>query len=179
MYSSCETLEALATTLHGLICIAPSVDRTTSVDSHSRSSTGVDSHTAVSSSSLENGTATKDYKMASSSSNNSNIRLKPRLCDCGRTAAIHIISEEHCNYFKFADDNDDDVISNATPRKSIRSEEFNDLSTRVYEMDNEFQEHGRRLRRVEKKLNAMLYVIEFYINHLSVLIFKAFCPETL
>ncbi|CAL5418952.1 unnamed protein product [Camellia sinensis] len=52
---------------------------------------GVDSHTAVSSSSLENGTTTKDYKMASSSSNNSNIRLKPRLCDCGRTAAMHIV----------------------------------------------------------------------------------------
>ncbi|THF99111.1 hypothetical protein TEA_027858 [Camellia sinensis var. sinensis] len=114
---------------------------------------------------------TYNYKMASSSSNNSNIRLKPRLCDCGRTTAIHIvrtnqngnkgrISEEHCNYFKFADDDDDDVISNAAPRKSIRSEEFNDLSTRVYEMDNEFQEHGRRLRRMEKKLNVMLYVKE-------------------
>ncbi|KAL7255180.1 hypothetical protein ACSBR1_009359 [Camellia fascicularis] len=106
-----------------------------------------------------------DYKMACSSSNNINIRLKSRLCDCGRTAAMHIvrtnqngnkgrvyfvcpskyISEEHCNYFKFADDNDDDVISNAAPRKSIRSKEFKDLSTRVYEMDNEFQEHSRRL----------------------------------
>ncbi|KAL7162542.1 hypothetical protein ACSBR2_042937 [Camellia fascicularis] len=124
-----------------------------------------------------------DYKMASSSSNNSNVRLKPRLCDCGRTAAMHIvrtnqngnkgrvyfvclskyISEEHCNYFKFADDDDDDVISNAAPRKSIRSEEFNDLSTRVYEMDNEFQEHGRRLRRMKKKLNVVLYVIVFCI----------------
>ncbi|KAL7178198.1 hypothetical protein ACSBR2_031365 [Camellia fascicularis] len=113
--------------------------------------------------------------MASSSSNNSNIRLKPRLCDCGRTAAMHIVRtkqngnkgrvEEHCNYFKFADDDDDDddVISNAAPRKSIRSEEFNDLSTRVYEMDNEFQEHGRRLRRMEKKLNVVLYVIVFCI----------------
>ncbi|KAL7208621.1 hypothetical protein ACSBR1_030370 [Camellia fascicularis] len=115
--------------------------------------------------------------MASSSSNNSNIRLNPRLCDCGRTAAIHIvrtnqngnkgrmyfISEEHCNYFKFADDDDDNVISNAAPRTSIRSEEFNDLSTRVYEMDNEFQEHARRLRRMEKKLNVVLYVIRFCI----------------
>ncbi|KAL7202839.1 hypothetical protein ACSBR1_034329 [Camellia fascicularis] len=123
--------------------------------------------------------------MASSSSNNSNKRLKPRLCDCGRTAAMHIvrtnqngnkgcvyfvcpskyISEEHCNYFKFADDDDDDddVISNAVPRKSIRSEEFNDLSTRVYEMDNEIQEHDRRLRRMEKKLNVVLYVIVFCI----------------
>ncbi|KAL7230837.1 hypothetical protein ACSBR2_009173 [Camellia fascicularis] len=124
-----------------------------------------------------------DYKMACSSSNNSNIRLKPRLCDCRRTATMHIvrinqnenkrrvyfvcpskyISEEHCNYFKFADDNDGDMISNAAPRKSIRSEEFKDLSTRVYEMDNEFQEHGRSLRRMEKKLNVMLYVIVFCI----------------
>ncbi|CAL5420301.1 unnamed protein product [Camellia sinensis] len=48
------------------------------------------------------------------------------------------ISEEHCNYFKFVDDDDYDVISNVAPRTSIRSEEFNDPSTRVYEMDNEF-----------------------------------------
>ncbi|KAL7225336.1 hypothetical protein ACSBR1_020672 [Camellia fascicularis] len=73
------------------------------------------------------------------------------------------INKEHCNYFKFADDNDDEVISNVAPRKSIRNEEFSDLSTRVYETDNEIQEHGRRLRRIEKKLNAMLYVIVFCI----------------
>ncbi|XP_028104626.1 uncharacterized protein LOC114303671 [Camellia sinensis] len=121
--------------------------------------------------------------MASSSSNNSYLRLIPRFCDCGRTAAIHIvlsnqngnkgrvyfvcpskyISEEHCNYFKFVDDDDYDVISNVAPRTSIRSEEFNDPSTRVYEMDNEFQEHGRRLRKMEKKLNVVLYVIVFCI----------------
>ncbi|THG06721.1 hypothetical protein TEA_029504 [Camellia sinensis var. sinensis] len=52
------------------------------------------------------------------------------------------ISEEHCNYFKFVDDDDYDMISNVAPRTSIRSEEFNDPSTRVYEMDNEFQEHA-------------------------------------
>ncbi|XP_028060742.1 uncharacterized protein LOC114264328 [Camellia sinensis] len=117
----------------------------------------------------------QDYKMASSSSNNSNIRLKPRLCDCGRTTAMHIvrtnqngnkglvyfINKEHCNYFKFANDDDDDVISNAAPRKFIKSQEFNDLSTRAYEMDNEFQEHDRRLQRMEKKLNVVLYVIVF------------------
>ncbi|CAL5393946.1 unnamed protein product [Camellia sinensis] len=73
------------------------------------------------------------------------------------------ISEEHCNYFKFVDDDDYDVISNAAPRTSIRSEEFNDPSTRVYEMDNEFQEQGRRLRKMEKKLNVVLYVIVFCI----------------
>ncbi|CAL5365540.1 unnamed protein product [Camellia sinensis] len=146
-----------------------------SVDSNNRSSAmGVDSHTAVSTSRKKRYHNKRNYKMACSSSNNSNIRLKPRLCDCGRTTAMHIvrtnqngnkgrISEEHCNYFKFADDNDDDVISNVVPRKSIRSEEFKDLSTRVYEMDNEFQEHGRRLRRMEKELNVMLYVIVFCI----------------
>ncbi|XP_028078122.1 transcription factor bHLH35-like, partial [Camellia sinensis] len=32
------------------------------------------------------------------------------------------ISEEHCNYFKFVDDDDYDVISNVAPRTSIRSE---------------------------------------------------------
>ncbi|GMP96074.1 hypothetical protein CsSME_00044876 [Camellia sinensis var. sinensis] len=73
------------------------------------------------------------------------------------------ISEEHCNYFKFVDDDDYDVISNVAPRTYIRSEEFNDPSTRVYEMDNEFQEHGRRLRKMEKKLNVVLYVIVFCI----------------
>ena len=37
-------------------------------------------------------------KMASSSSNNSNIRLNPRLCDCGRTAAIHIVRTNQNEY---------------------------------------------------------------------------------
>ncbi|THG23908.1 hypothetical protein TEA_016725 [Camellia sinensis var. sinensis] len=75
------------------------------------------------------------------------------------TFCLKNISEEHCNYFKFVDDDDYDVISNVAPRTSIKSEEFNDPSTRVYEMDNEFQEHGRRLRKMEKKLNVVLYVI--------------------
>ncbi|THG20087.1 hypothetical protein TEA_011066 [Camellia sinensis var. sinensis] len=112
------------------------------------------------------------YKMACSSSNNSNIRLKRRLCDCGITAARHTVksnqngnkgrvSEEHCNYFKFADDNDDDEIFNATPRTSIRSEEFNDRSTRVYEMDNEFEEHGNLMDVVMDLMDLMLYVIGF------------------
>ncbi|KAL7161661.1 hypothetical protein ACSBR2_042186 [Camellia fascicularis] len=58
-------------------------------------------------------------------------------------------NKEHCNYFKFANDDDDDVIStirsNAALRKAIRNEEFNDLRTRVSEMDNEIDWHGRRL----------------------------------
>ncbi|CAL5325833.1 unnamed protein product [Camellia sinensis] len=32
-----------------------------------------------------------NYKMACSSSNNSNIRLKRRLCNCGITAARHTV----------------------------------------------------------------------------------------
>ncbi|KAF5944182.1 hypothetical protein HYC85_018259 [Camellia sinensis] len=72
------------------------------------------------------------------------------------------ISEEHCNYFKFADDDDDDVISNAAPRKSIRSEEFNDLSTRVYEMDNEFQEHGDR---TYTQLVKLLIIDKIHLLH--------------
>ncbi|GMP40766.1 hypothetical protein CsSME_00011090 [Camellia sinensis var. sinensis] len=74
-----------------------------------------------------------------------------------------IAVKEHCNHFKFVDDDDYDVISNVAPHTFIRSEEFNDPSTRVYEMDNEFQEHGRRLRKMEKKLNVVLYVIVFCI----------------
>ncbi|KAL7224131.1 hypothetical protein ACSBR1_025567 [Camellia fascicularis] len=30
-------------------------------------------------------------KMAFSSTNNSNIRLRPRICDCGKTAAMYIV----------------------------------------------------------------------------------------
>ncbi|KAL7179633.1 hypothetical protein ACSBR1_042937 [Camellia fascicularis] len=68
--------------------------------------------------------------MASSSMNN-NIRLKPRMCDCGRTAIMYIArtnengnqgrlfsvfplkysKKEHCNYFKFADNDDEDITS--------------------------------------------------------------------
>ncbi|KAL7193304.1 hypothetical protein ACSBR2_025001 [Camellia fascicularis] len=29
--------------------------------------------------------------MAFSSTNNSNIRLRPRICDCGKTAAMYIV----------------------------------------------------------------------------------------
>ncbi|KAL7180059.1 hypothetical protein ACSBR1_043301 [Camellia fascicularis] len=78
-------------------------------------------------------------------------------------------NKEHCDYFKFADDDDDDddvistIRSNAAPRKAIRNEEFNDLRTRVSEMDNEIDEHGRRFRRMEKNFKAMLYVIVFCI----------------
>ncbi|GMP61690.1 hypothetical protein CsSME_00024059 [Camellia sinensis var. sinensis] len=97
--------------------------------------------------------------MASSSTNNSNIRLKPRLCDCGRTTAI----KKHCNYFKFADEDDDGAIStirsDAGSRTTIRTEEFNDLRRRLGEMDNEFLEHDRRLQRMEKKFKAMTCVI--------------------
>ncbi|KAL7176107.1 hypothetical protein ACSBR2_029639 [Camellia fascicularis] len=73
--------------------------------------------------------------MASSSTNNSNIRLKSRLCDCGRTAALYIVRtnengnqghlffvcpskyshKEHCNYFKFADEDVDDTSSTIRP----------------------------------------------------------------
>ncbi|KAL7206620.1 hypothetical protein ACSBR2_019355 [Camellia fascicularis] len=87
--------------------------------------------------------------MASSSTNNSNIRLKPRLCACGRTVAMYIIRtnengnqgrlfficplkyshkeshKEHCNYFKFADEDDDNtsstIRSNVGPRKAVRT----------------------------------------------------------
>ncbi|CAL5353331.1 unnamed protein product [Camellia sinensis] len=112
--------------------------------------------------------------MASSSTNNSNIRLKPRLCDCGRTAMMYIVRtnengnqgrlffvcplkyshKKHCNYFKFADEDDNDtsstIRSSVGPQKAIRIEELNDLRTRISEMDNEIHEHGRRLQRMRR-----------------------------
>ncbi|KAL7255004.1 hypothetical protein ACSBR1_009212 [Camellia fascicularis] len=72
---------------------------------------------------------------------------------------------EHCNYFRFADDDNDDVTStiraNAGPRTDSRTEEINDLRRRLDEMDNVVHEHDRRLQRMEKILKAMTYVIVF------------------
>ncbi|KAF5953960.1 hypothetical protein HYC85_006816 [Camellia sinensis] len=123
--------------------------------------------------------------MASSSTNNRIIILKPRLCNCGRTASMHIVrtnengnegcvffvcptkysTNEHCNYFRFADDDDDDVTStiraNAGPRTDPRTEEINDLRKRLGEVDNAVHEHDRRLQRMEKILKAMTYVISY------------------
>ncbi|CAL5335777.1 unnamed protein product [Camellia sinensis] len=63
-------------------------------------------------------------------------------------------ANEHCNYFKFTDDDDDDVTStihsNVGPRTAIRTEEINDLKRRLGEMDNAIHEHGRRLQMMEK-----------------------------
>ncbi|CAL5364592.1 unnamed protein product [Camellia sinensis] len=97
-----------------------------------------------------------DKKMVSSSTNNRNIRLKPRFCYCGRTASMHIVrtnengnegrsANKHCNYFRFADDDDNDVTST-----DIRTEEINDLRRRLGEMDNAIHEHDRRHERMEK-----------------------------
>ncbi|CAL5334613.1 unnamed protein product [Camellia sinensis] len=107
--------------------------------------------------------------MASSSTNNRNIILKPRLCNCGRTTSMHIVRtnengnegcvffvcptkysmNEHCNYFRFGDDDDDDVTftirANAGPRTYSRTEEINDLRKRLGEVDNAVHEHDRRL----------------------------------
>ncbi|KAL7229818.1 hypothetical protein ACSBR2_008384 [Camellia fascicularis] len=80
---------------------------------------------------------------------------------------MYISTKEHCNYFKFADDDDEDVTStirsNTGLRKAIRTEEFNDVRTRLSEMDNEIHDHGRRLRRMEKNFKAMIYVIVFCV----------------
>ncbi|KAL7206783.1 hypothetical protein ACSBR2_019485 [Camellia fascicularis] len=99
--------------------------------------------------------------MASSSTNNRTIRLKPRLCYCGRTASMHIVrtnengnegrsANENCNYFRFADDDDDDDVpstirANAGPRTDSRIEEINDQRIRLREMENAIHEHDRRL----------------------------------
>ncbi|XP_028069885.1 DNA topoisomerase 3-alpha-like [Camellia sinensis] len=93
--------------------------------------------------------------MASSSTNNSNIRLKPRLCNCGRTATIHIVRTNDngnkgrlffvcpskytetpkCNYFKFVDEDDEDVTStirsNTRASDGVTVEHFNELRRRL------------------------------------------------
>ncbi|GMP24939.1 hypothetical protein CsSME_00002031 [Camellia sinensis var. sinensis] len=63
-------------------------------------------------------------------------------------------ANKHCNYFRFADDDDNDVTST-----DIRTEEINDLRRRLGEMDNAIHEHDRRLERMEKIFKAMIYVI--------------------
>ncbi|KAL7262430.1 hypothetical protein ACSBR1_000746 [Camellia fascicularis] len=53
--------------------------------------------------------------------------------------------KEHCNYFKFADEDEDDsrstIHSNVGPQKAIRTEELNYIRTRLCEMDNEILQH--------------------------------------
>ncbi|KAL7192951.1 hypothetical protein ACSBR2_024709 [Camellia fascicularis] len=70
--------------------------------------------------------------------------------------------KEHCNYFKFADKDDDDSIStirsDVGPRKAIRTEELNDIRTRLCEIDNEY---GARLQMMEKNFKNRIYVIVF------------------
>ncbi|KAL7176428.1 hypothetical protein ACSBR2_029877 [Camellia fascicularis] len=109
------------------------------------------------------------------------------MCDCGRTAPMYIVrtnengnegrvffvcptkysADEHCNYFRFTDDDHDDVTfticSNAGPRTATRTEEINDLKRRLGEMDNAIHEHDRRLQRMDKIFKAMTYVIVFCV----------------
>ncbi|XP_028106824.1 uncharacterized protein LOC114305871 isoform X2 [Camellia sinensis] len=105
--------------------------------------------------------------MASSSTNNSNIKLKPRLCNCGRTAAIYITETPNCNYFKFVDEDDEDVTStirsNTRASNGVTVEDFNELRRRLYDVENEHDDYGRRLRMVENILKAMVYLIVFSI----------------
>ncbi|KAL7235086.1 hypothetical protein ACSBR1_018550 [Camellia fascicularis] len=107
--------------------------------------------------------------MASSSINNSNIRLKLRLCNCGRTAAIYISDTSHCTYFKFVDEDDEDVTStirsNTRACDGITIEDFNELRTRLDGVENENDDYGRRLQRMENNLKAMMYFI-MYCQHL-------------
>ncbi|XP_028097178.1 ERI1 exoribonuclease 2-like [Camellia sinensis] len=119
-----------------------------------------------------------------SSSNISNIRLLSRLCNCGRTAAIRIVKTNengnerrlffvcpsrysntptpHCNYFKFVDEDDENVMSrirsNCTACDGITVEDFNDVRTRLDYMETDY---GRRLQRMERNIKAMVYFIAF------------------
>ncbi|CAL5366246.1 unnamed protein product [Camellia sinensis] len=109
-------------------------------------------------------------KMASSSIDNTNLRLKQRFCNCGRIASMRIVrtnangnkgrvyfvcprkydSNDHCNYFRwFTDDDDDDITS------SVRANaDDDDITSRL-------GEHDRRLQRIENILKAVTYVIVF------------------
>ncbi|XP_028110743.1 uncharacterized protein LOC114309236 [Camellia sinensis] len=111
-------------------------------------------------------------KMASSSIDNTNLRLKQRFCNCGRIASMRIVrtnangnkgrvyfvcprkydSNDHCNYFRwFADDDEDDIAS------SIRGNaDDDDITSRL-------GEHDRRLQRIENILKAVTYVIVFCV----------------
>ncbi|GMP90085.1 hypothetical protein CsSME_00041370 [Camellia sinensis var. sinensis] len=82
----------------------------------------------------------------------SNIRLKPRLCDCGRTAMMYIVRTNENGNQGHEDDNDTSstIRSSVGPQKAIRIEELNDRRTRIFEMDNEIHEHGRRLQRMRR-----------------------------
>ncbi|CAL5326174.1 unnamed protein product [Camellia sinensis] len=115
---------------------------------------------------------TAEKKMASSSIDNTNLRLKQRFCTCGRIASMRIVrtnangnkgrvyfvcprkydSNDHDNYFRwFADDDDDDITS------SIRANaDDDDITSRL-------GEHDRRLQRIENILKAVTYVIVFCV----------------
>ncbi|CAL5362087.1 unnamed protein product [Camellia sinensis] len=106
------------------------------------------------------------------------MRLQPRLCNCGKTAAIHIVRTNengnqgclffvcpskysntptpHCNYFKCVDEDDEDVTSrirsNCTACDGITVEDFNSVRTRLDYMENDY---GRRLQRMENNMKAM------------------------
>ncbi|KAL7205696.1 hypothetical protein ACSBR2_018594 [Camellia fascicularis] len=103
--------------------------------------------------------------MASSSTNNSNIRLKPRLCNCGRTTAIYIVrtnenqnqwrsffvcpskysNTAHCNCFKFVDKDDEDVTSTICSNTRACDDitvDFNELRTRLDDVENENDDYG-------------------------------------
>ncbi|KAL7183717.1 hypothetical protein ACSBR2_025992 [Camellia fascicularis] len=115
--------------------------------------------------------------MASSSTNNSNIRLKSRLCNCGRTTAIYIVrTNENRNQGRlffvfpskyFVDEDDEDVTStihsNTRACDCITVEDFNELRTRLDDVENENDDYGRRLERMENNLKAMVYFIVFSI----------------
>ncbi|THG07988.1 hypothetical protein TEA_020059 [Camellia sinensis var. sinensis] len=108
--------------------------------------------------------------MASSSIDNTNLRLKPRFCNCGRIASVRIVrtnangnkgrvyfvcprkydSNDHCNYFRwFADDDDDDDDITSSSRANAGHLEGNDLRTRL---DDPKNSHLRELEGANERL---------------------------
>ncbi|GMP57255.1 hypothetical protein CsSME_00021415 [Camellia sinensis var. sinensis] len=80
----------------------------------------------------------------------------------------------HCNYFKFVDEDDEDVTStirfNTRPYDAITVEDFNDLRTRLHEIENENDEYHQRFERMENENDDYGQRLERIENHLKAMV---------
>ncbi|CAL5329969.1 unnamed protein product [Camellia sinensis] len=85
------------------------------------------------------------------------------------------INSGHCNYFKFVDEDDEDVTS--TIRSITRAcdaitiEDFNDLRASLHEIENENDEYRRRLERIENENDDYGRRLERIENHLKEMVY--------
>ncbi|GMQ06997.1 hypothetical protein CsSME_00051374 [Camellia sinensis var. sinensis] len=72
----------------------------------------------------------------------------------------NISNTAHCNFFKFVNEDDEDVTStirsNTRACDGILVEDFNELRTRLDDVENENDDYGRRLERMENNLKVMV-----------------------